>query len=233
MLAALNDLEAATITRLVSDTGLAKSTVIRLLQTLMAEGYARRDPNTATYSVTPKVAALARALVGRDQMDSEIQDVLDGLADQIKWPTEFLVPDGTSMVVRLNNRIRAPIQLQRFERRRFPMAVSGAGLAFLSALPIPERESKIKELTDNSEARDALAAKVAETSKRGFASRKLHELAGNLSIISVAVPGPVGALSLVHFDDIVPDEIHSTRHLPALRQTADRIAAIYKANRAP
>ena len=231
VLAALNDLEAATITRLVSDTGLAKSTLIRLLQTLISEGYAKRDPDSATYSVTPKVASLARALIGRDQMDAEIQQVLDDLADEIKWPTEFLVPDGTSMVIRLNNRVKAPIQLQRFESRRLPMEQSGAGLAYLAALPQAEQEAKIEQLTKRAEERDLLTARIAEASARGFASRKLHELARNLSVISVSVPGPVGAISLVHFDDIASDEVHAARHLPALRRAAAKIAVIFETHR--
>lgn len=226
VLAALNDLEAATITRLVSETGLAKSTLIRLLQTLMAEGYAKRDPETATYEVTPKVASLARALIGQNRMDAEIQVVLDTLAEQIKWPTEFLVPDGRSMVIRLNNRVRAPIQLQHFDRRRFPLGKSAAGLAYLAALDDEQLSRHIDRLTGTPADRETLLAKVEETSARGHAHRTVHELAPNLAVISVAVPGPVGAMSMVYFDDVVPDAVNAGRHLPALHRAAKQIAAI-------
>ena len=67
VLVALNDLETATISGLVAETGLAKPTVIRLLRTLLDEGYAARDPDTATSTVTPKVSSLSRALIGRNQ----------------------------------------------------------------------------------------------------------------------------------------------------------------------
>ena len=228
VLAALNDLEAATISRLVAETGLAKSTLIRLLQTLIAEGYAKRDADTAIYEVTPKVASLARALIGKNQADDEIQMILDGLAEEIKWPTEFLVPDGVSMVIRLNNRVRAPIQLRHFDRRRFPMGESAAGLAYLAALPPAEQKAKIDELARTASAAAALSARIAETAVRGHAGRQVHDLAPNLSVVSVPVPGPVGAMSMVYFDDVVTDETSLRRLLPALRRAAGRIAAIYE-----
>lgn len=227
VLAALNDLEAATISRLVAETGLAKSTLIRLLQTLIAAGYAKRDPDAGTYEVTPKVASLARALIGKNQVDDQIQTVLDSLAEEIKWPTEFLVPDGLSMVIRLNNRVRAPIQLRHFDRRRFPMGESAAGLAYLAALPAPEQGAKVEELAGTASARSALSARIAETSARGYAGRQVHDLAPNLSVVSVSVPGPVGAMSMVYFDDVVTDESNLRRHLPALHRAAGQIAAIH------
>ena len=53
LLAALNDLETATVSGLVKETNLPKATVIGLLHTLHAEGYAAQDPETLTYRVTP------------------------------------------------------------------------------------------------------------------------------------------------------------------------------------
>jgi hypothetical protein len=64
---------------------------VRLLQALQAEGYAAQDPDTLTYRVTPKVASLSRALIGKNQTDSLIQVALDMLAEEVKWPAEYLV----------------------------------------------------------------------------------------------------------------------------------------------
>jgi DNA-binding IclR family transcriptional regulator len=54
LLAALNDLETATVSGLVKETNLPKATVIRLLQALQAEGYAAQDPETLTYYPPPR-----------------------------------------------------------------------------------------------------------------------------------------------------------------------------------
>ncbi|MEM6897338.1 MAG: helix-turn-helix domain-containing protein [Pseudomonadota bacterium] len=197
VLVALNDLRTASVAGLVAETGLAKPTVIRLLKTLVSEGFAAQDAATLTYGVTHRVAALSRALSERDPSEEALQGVLDTLADALKWPTEFLVPEGDSMVIRMSNRERAAIKLALFERRRFPMAESAAGEAFLAA-----------DLT-------------------GYTLLGYPSLAPNLRVASVAVPGGVGALSLVHFDDVVSIETLETALLPSLRAAAREIATLY------
>ena len=224
LLTALNDLETATIAGLVAETGLAKPTTIRLLKTLVSEGYAVQDPDTLTYAVTPRVSSLSRALVGRNQADEAIQAELDALADALKWPTEFLVPEGDSMVIQLNNRERAPIRLRLFERRRFPILESASGFAYLADLPEPERDIRLDRLGLNSDERSRVTEAVALVAAKGYASRRFPALAANMRVVSVAVPGGNGALSLVHFDDVVTVSMMEDALVPALREAATMIA---------
>jgi len=207
VLVGLNDLETATISRLVEETGLAKPTVIRLLQTLLEEGYAYRDPETQTYGVTRKVASLSRGLIGRNEKDDAIRSVLDSLGDDLKWPTEYLVRDGNMMVIQTNNRERAHIRLKLFERRRFGFLESGAGIAHLSSLPASEQTRWVERLTSDPAARKEAHQKLAHAAERGFAHRSVAELAPQMCVISVAVEQTEGALSLLYFDDVVSDEI--------------------------
>ncbi|MEM1285861.1 MAG: helix-turn-helix domain-containing protein [Pseudomonadota bacterium] len=223
LLTALNDLETATVAGLVAETGLAKPTTIRLLKTLVTEGYAAQDPDTLTYAVTPRVSSLSRALVGRNQVDDAIQAVLDSLADSLKWPTEFLVPEGDSMVIRLNNRERAPIRLRLFERRRFPILESASGFAYLAELPGSERQARLDRLGLGAEAHREVVDKIALVTKDGYASRRFPALAANMRVVSVSIPGGFGALSLVHFDDVVTLAMMEEALVPALRDAAERI----------
>ena len=224
VLVALNDLETATISGLVAETGLAKPTVIRLLRTLLDEGYAAREPDTATYTVTPKVSSLSRALIGRNQTGDVIQSVLDGLADDLKWPTEYLVPEGNMMVIQSNNRERAHIRLKLFERRRFPFLQSAAGIAYLASLDEEVRAKWIARLVRDPAQRHLAFAKVNQAVENGYARRELSELAPHMCVMSVAVPDGGGALSLLFFDDVVTDELVMTRLLPRLRRAAEDVA---------
>jgi IclR family mhp operon transcriptional activator len=226
LLTALNDLETATVAGLVVETGLAKPTAIRLLKTLVAEGYAAQDPATLTYSVTPKVSSLSRALVGRNATDDAIQGRLDALADELKWPTEFLVPEGDSMVIRLNNRERAPIRLRLFERRRFPLLESASGFAHLADLPPDRRLDRLLRLGVSEARLPEVLARVEEVARAGFALRRFPALAENMRVVSVSVPGGIGALSLVHFDDVVAMPVLSEIIVPRLRAAGDEIAGL-------
>jgi IclR family transcriptional regulator, mhp operon transcriptional activator len=225
VLAAVNDLETATVSRVVSETQFPKPTVIRLLQSLVSEGYVAQDPETLTYRVTPKVASLSRSLGVDGEIDGLIQSPLDTLAVQIKWPVEYLVADGLSMRIRCNNRDRAPIKLKLFERRRFPMLGSAAGLVYLATLEEEPLRKYLDQLTSEGAERRAARRHIDSTRRRGYATRSLTELGPNMAVVSVALPAELGALSLVHFDDVVPPERLQAIIVPRLLVCATEIAS--------
>jgi IclR family transcriptional regulator, mhp operon transcriptional activator len=224
VLVALNDLETATVSRIVSETQLPKPTVIRLLQALQNEGYIAQDPETLTYRATPKVASLSRSLGLDGEVDGLIQTPLDRLAEIIKWPAEYLVADGLSMRIRSNNRDRAPIKLKLFERSRFPMLSSAAGLVYLAELEEQHCRKYLTQLTSDGAERRESKRRVDSARRRGYATRSLTELGPNMAVVSVALPARLGALSLVHFDDVVTPEQLESIIVPRLRVCAGEIA---------
>lgn len=224
LLAALNDLETATVSGLVKETRLPKATVIRLLQALQAEGYAAQDAETLTYRVTPKVASLSRSLIGKNQTESLIQVALDLLADEVKWPAEYLVQDGLSMLIQSNNRERAPIKLKLFERRRFPILESAAGVAYLSSLSNSERAKWLRRLLKSESQISSAKRRIEAASLVGYATRSLHELGPNMQVVAVSVPGGGGVLSMIYFDDVVSRQQLESVLLPLVRKAAADIA---------
>jgi DNA-binding IclR family transcriptional regulator len=224
LLAALNDLETATVSGLVKETNLPKATVIRLLQALQAEGYAAQDLETLTYRVTPKVASLSRSLIGKNQTESLIQVVLDLLADEVKWPAEYLVQDGPSMLIQSNNRERAPIKLKLFERRRFPLLDSAAGVAYLSGLDDIERSKWLKRLLKSQSEIASAKRRIEEAAQAGYATRALNELGPNMRVAAVPVPGGGGAISMIYFDDVVAKKHLETALLPLVKKAAASVA---------
>lgn len=224
VLSAINDLETATVSRIVSETQLPKPTVIRLLQALQSEGYVAQDSETLTYRVTPKVASLSRSLGIDGEIDGLIQAPLDVLAEQVKWPAEYLVADGLSMRIRSNNRDRAPIKLKLFERRRFPMLGSAAGLVYLAALDEEPLRKYLGQLAPAATERRDVRRRIDAVRRHGYATRCLTELGPNMAVVAVALPAKLGALSLVHFDDVVPPERLESIIVPRLLTSAAEIA---------
>lgn len=224
LLAALNDLETATISGLVTETNLPKATVIRLLQALQAEGYAAQDPDTLTYRVTPKVASLSRSLIGKNQTESLIQVALDLLADTVKWPAEYLIQDGLSMLIQSNNRERAPIKLKLFERRRFPILESAAGIAYLSSLSSAERAKWVKRLVKSASQIADAKRRIDAAASAGYATRSLKELGPNMRVAAVAVPAGGGSVSMIYFDDVVSQDHLEAVLLPLIKKTAADVA---------
>jgi len=227
VLAALNDLNDGSVGDLARTSGVAKTTVIRILKTLVQEGYASHD-NDQIYRVSEKVASLSRGLVGADNRRRAVQPILDGLQD-LRWPVEFLMADGLSMVIVQNNRDRAPIKLSLFERRRFPILESAAGLAYLSALPPPDRVPLMRAAADNNPDTSLRAARdwLKRTIAAGYAERDLKELSPGLRSLAVPVSKkfPLGALTMIYFSDMVSRSTLSRRVIPRLRAAADETRA--------
>jgi IclR family mhp operon transcriptional activator len=230
VLAAINDHDSASIAKLVVDTGLPKPTVVRLVQTLVREGYVHQDPDSQAYRVTAQVLSLSRARRGEDEGLQFVQAELDQLGLALKWPSEFLLADGMSMRIICNNRAKAPIKLRLFERSRFPMISSAAGVAYLSALA-PDHYARVEaRLVRNDPDRDKIRAQVNDARERGYASRYLTELEQGLVVASVPVMTTDatrgGGLSLVYFEEIVSKMVLEEHLLPQLREAAKVLSCI-------
>lgn len=233
VLAAMNELQVPTIGAVCRATNLPKPTVIRLLQTLVAEGYLEDSVEGGGYRVAPKARELCRALVGRTDIGQIAQPILDDLGMRLKWPAEFLTRDDNALVIEASNREKAPIQLNLFERRRFPIIGSSVGLAYLAALPDAERDTLIDELTADHDAADtrvwspeAVRDLVAVTRGKGYALWDLTTLTPGMRALAIAVVRagrPIGAMSLLHFSDYVPDSVIDGRLVPELRAAGARI----------
>lgn len=229
VLAALNDLNDGSVGDLARASGVAKTTVIRILKTLVREGYASHD-DAQIYRVTEKVAGLSRGLVGADNRRRVVQPILDRL-QELKWPVEFLIADGLSMVIVQNNRDRAPIKLSLFERRRFPMLESAAGMAYLSALPQADRGPLMRAAADANPGASLPAARrwLSRTIAAGYAERDLKELSPGMRALAVPVSekSPLGALALIYFHDMVSPTTLDRDIIPRLNAAAtDTRAAI-------
>ncbi len=146
VLIAVNESGPAKISTLTEATSLPKPTLIRMLNTLMAEGFvAKQSPKegAGAYIAAPKVRRLSSAFAQGSLLAQISQRPLNDLCEIIKWPSEVLIPDGLSMVIEVGNRQVSPITLKYFEQRRFPILTSAAGKAYLSRLNAHERNQII------------------------------------------------------------------------------------------
>ncbi len=227
VLAALNDLNDGSVGDLARASGVAKTTVIRILKTLVREGFVSHD-EAQIYRVTEKVAGLSRGLVGADNRRRAVQPILDSL-QELRWPVEFLVAEGLSMVIVQNNRDRAPIKLSLFERRRFPVLESAAGMAFLSALPRADRLPLMRAAADANPGASLPAARrwLNRTVTAGYAVRDLKELSPGMRALAVPVSraAPLGALALIYFHDMVSSTTRDRDIVPRLHAAAEATRA--------
>jgi len=89
MLQTLNDQRIATVGTLHQATGLSKPTIVRMLETLISEGYVVRDNFVGGYSVTSKVMSLASGFSGTPLLIQAARSRAIALTNDIKWPVSL------------------------------------------------------------------------------------------------------------------------------------------------
>lgn len=228
VLIALNELAPATVTRVTHVTGLPKATVIRLIQTLKAEGYVA--DGEAGYEPTPKVRLLAGALADQSLMLQVSRPILAALADIVKWPCDLMVRDGLSMLIEATNRDTAPIGLKRFEQRRFSLLRSAAGVMWLVHLGAAERDRLIRAalpLQGGEETPDSVAARLGQARARGYGLARYAAPIDGTTAISVPAllnGRPIACLSLIFLEGAVSEAQIDTTLLPELKRAAQDVA---------
>lgn len=233
VLAAINNYHTATITRLESSLDLPKATIIRIVRTLIVEGYVVEVPDGKGYRVARKAKDLSRGLTAESPTYALVHPLLVQLGKRIKWPSEYLVRDGDEMVIEASNRNLAPIKIGIFEGRRFPIAASASGVAYLGSLGSAEREALIANLLTGSSddaAEKALRSRIREFNRTGYASWSEEHLEPGLKVIAVPVVvarRPIGAISAVFFNEAVAGETLDGLILPNLRATCEQVSALF------
>jgi IclR family mhp operon transcriptional activator len=154
----------------------------------------------------------------------------------VKWPAEFMVREGATMVIEVSNRDGAPINLRRFEHIRFPLLSSASGIALLAWSKPRQREEIVRTalLQEKVSERDAVVKtarrEIAETLARGYAVHDYNTPIEGTRAISVPVYSgdtAVAAMVLIYLRDALPQAQVDNVLVPRLREVAGKISLHY------
>lgn len=179
LLAALNRCPggAAAITELARATGLHRTTVKRLLETLREAGYVESHPATHLYALTFRVQKLSMGF--RDNVS--ITDIawpwMRALSKAVVWPCSLLTLEGDEMVVRASTRSFSPLSFHPgMPGRRLPLLTTAAGRAYLAFAPAQEQQAILSLLSERDDASGQHARDprfvdtlIRQTRNRGYA----------------------------------------------------------------
>lgn len=234
VLIAINELAPVRITTLVERTHLPKPTLVRIVRTLVAEGFvkSRAKEEGGGYVPTPQVRLLASAFAQGTQLAQVGQSVLGQLCEQVKWPADLLVRDGLSMVIEASNRLIAPLRLKRFEQKRFPLHFSSAGLAYMAMLPKAELQDLMSGAPDLVDGKPALTqahlqTRLEQVRRRGYAIWDYDAPIQGTRVYSVPVmiaERAIAVLTLITLRELVTIEKFEATLLAHLQRAALQIS---------
>lgn len=238
-LAVLNALNrepvGATPARLAELTGIHRTTVRRLLETLQDEGYVLRSLSDDSYRLTIRVRELSEGFRDEHWISSVAAPMLGELLNEVLWPTDLCTLDGDTMMVRETTHRFSRLSFHRsMVGRRLPLLETATGLAYLAYCPEKEREELITLLAGRDDASGEIARNrelvnnlILRTQRKGFGENYMNWNAEE-NIASIAIPIKSGdkvhaCLNIVYVAKAMTIDQAAEKFLPAMTRIREKI----------
>jgi len=229
----------ASLAQLHLDTGLAKSTLLRVLHTLQLQGWVYRGLSDGGYRLSFRLYHLGDNLLGADALAEAVGPVLDALQRDLSWPSYVAVRRGLAMEViertRKKQVITARPELVGVQADILRSAIGHAYLAFCSDT---ERNEIVERVIASGWESGRMAADASwledmlqQVRQRGYSQRNAHDWpAPAHDLCAIAVPvilhGRIKACINIVWSEGSFDETSIAQTLyPRLRAAADDLSA--------
>jgi IclR family mhp operon transcriptional activator len=225
----------ATAGQLSQQTGLHRTTVRRLLETLLSEGYVRRSSSDDSYRLALKVRELSEGFTDDEWIAEIANPALGELLRKVVWPSDLATLDGDALVVRESTHRFSPLSVHRnLVGRRMPLLYTALGRAYLAFCGDDERELLLRLLIAKNDEQARLArdtrfvkALVEKVRADGVATND-GEWKEESHIAAIALPichadRILGSLNVVYLKRAMTIKDAIARYLPALRATISKI----------
>lgn len=216
-------------------TGIHRTTVKRLLETLQEEGYVRRSESDDSYGLTMKVRELSEGFRDENWITAIAAPLLIDLLQEVIWPTDLCTLDLDAMVVRETTHRFSRLSFHRsMVGRRLPLLRTATGLAYIAFCPDNERQQLLQLLASRDDEDGVIARDTARvenlllrTQRKGY-GENFMDWNTEERIASIAVPVRSGSqvlacLNIVYIAEAMTIDEAAKKYLPQLRKTADRI----------
>jgi IclR family mhp operon transcriptional activator len=242
LLEELNRHRVASILMLHRATGLPKSTIVRLMKSLCAMGYAVNDRRQGGYAVASRVMSLSNGFHGDPLVVEAARPWALAFTAQYHWPLAIGVLDVTSVMVRFSTIPDSPVSpFHGTINMHLSLLRRALGRAYLAFCPAEERSMLLDLLARSKEPEDGLIVDrkrtlslLASIRKQGFAERDPTVEPRSSGTIAVPILGNGKVLATVgmsYFISAIDRQDLIKRFVPLMQNLADNVAASAEALR--
>ena len=228
ILRALNRQPVSTVDAIHKHTAIPKPTIVRLLQTLEADGLVRRAPQYGAYYLTSEVTALASGYHSEPRIVEASSAICDALTEDLKWPVSVAVHDGDAMIVRYSTIPHSPLSFFHSTiNMRLSLVSQALGRAYLAFCSSTEQDALIELLAHSG--REPIAGQepavrrmLAEVRERGYALRdpRVRPESSTIAVPILEGARVVATIGLTWFSSALDVEQAVARFLPPLREAS-------------
>ncbi len=232
----LNRLDGGASVRQLSElSGIHRTTVKRILETLKSEGYVRYSDSDNSFRLTMKVRELSEGFRDEQWISAVAAPLLGGLLEKVVWPTDITTLDVDAMVIRETTHRYSRLSFHRaMVGRRLPILQTACGLTYLAFCPQNERSNILTILAERDEPEYQLAREPQELDKilqhireKGYGENNQSWQQEN-KIAAIAVPihdedRLLGCLNLVYIAKAMSLDKAAENYLADLQDVAKQI----------
>jgi IclR family mhp operon transcriptional activator len=228
---------SASVRALGEATGLHRTTVRRLLETLALDGYVERSESADTYRLRLEVRDLSDGFRDDQWIASVAAPAMGELLQRVRWPSDLTTLDGSCMRIRESTHRFSSLSFERaMVGRRLPLMFTASGRAYLAACDETERALLVKVMVADGGPQAACAADprllqntVARVWRNGYANAegdwRRHSPAGAIALPVRLGERVVGCLNVVYLRRAMAAAEAARELLPALREAVAAIEA--------
>lgn len=232
----------STCIELSGATGIHRTTVRRILETLTADGFVHRSESDDTYQLTMKVRELSEGFTVRERLSSVAGPIMGALMRTVIWPSDLSTPDGDALLVRESTHRFSPLSFHRaMVGRRLPMLLTAAGRAYFCHCSKQEREQILRCIlagggTQLPLANDAryINALVKKVRSDGYGTNTgdwtLEKKIGAIAMPIFDGRRVLGALNVVYLRSALTSEQAINQFLPPLQTAVEKISDMLQQN---
>jgi IclR family mhp operon transcriptional activator len=214
VLESANRLPRITVRAISDDCKLPPSTVVRLLETLCAQGYLVQVSRRGGYVLSSKVRRLSEGFHGNPLIVEVLKPYADDLTRRHLWPLSVATLEKDAMVVQYSSIPLSPFAHVRSTlHKRLSLVSRAHGLAYLAFCASAERHRLVRIAAQAKLPEDRVVASardwrrlVVHSRKRGYALRAATAdlFTGTIAVPIMIAPGRVVAtLGMTFFRSVV------------------------------
>jgi IclR family mhp operon transcriptional activator len=233
VLVALNAGGAASVAALSERTGIHRTTVYRVLETLEALGYVRRSVVDEIYHLTSQVRTLSAGFDDSEIIASAASPSLASLLGEVAWPSSVATPGDDAMIIRETTHGRGELFVHDVTvGTRSPILTTAMGRAYLAWCDDAERQEILRRLARSNTSEAALARnrryveQVIETTRAQGYGSSFGDAEANLGSVAMPIRSHdrvMGCINVVYFTSAVTRQSAEKKFVPALTRAVSAI----------
>ncbi len=219
--------------RLSGQTGIDRTTVYRLVNTLAEDGYVTRRPEDGAVGLSNKLLNISQNLRNNELVSQLVVRHLSALTQVIKWPSDFAVLSQGALRIAASTHSQSPMSIHRaMVGNTRPLFRSALGKAYLAALPDDELV-EVLELAKSWDGIDGIDAGATETIRRNLAEVRETGYAAAVGTTetkfsAIALPvfqsgAVIGSVNIIFFRRALTTDEAAQKYLARMKHTVAEI----------